>query len=104
MGVDGVVTVSGNVVHGNSASKAVSGWRPLAMTCRRCSATLDATLQRLNKALFVESNPIPVKWAVSQMGLMESHIRLPLTPYDDQYHDEMRAAMREAGVTVEGSA
>ena len=59
------------------------------------------TLQALNRMLFVESNPIPVKWAVGQMGLMEDHIRLPLTPFPAQFHDEMRAAMREAGVALE---
>ena len=62
---------------------------------------LDEQLQPLNKALFVESNPIPVKWAVSQLGLMEPHIRLPLTPYSSQHHETMRAAMLTAGVASE---
>jgi 4-hydroxy-tetrahydrodipicolinate synthase len=62
---------------------------------------LDETLQPLNKALFSESNPIPVKWAVSRMGLMASHIRLPLTPYSEQHHEGMLSAMRTAGVDVE---
>jgi 4-hydroxy-tetrahydrodipicolinate synthase len=52
----------------------------------------------LNAALFAESNPIPVKWAVAEMGLIEPHIRLPLTDYDRQYHAPMRAAMVGAGV------
>jgi len=62
---------------------------------------LDDSLQPLNKALFVESNPIPVKWAVSQMGLIEPNIRLPLTPYSEKYHEDMRSAMRLAGVDLE---
>ena len=62
---------------------------------------LDDTLQPLNKALFIESNPIPVKWAVSQMGLMSPHIRLPLTDYSEQYHDDMLAALATAGVQLE---
>ena len=97
-GGHGVVTVSGNVAP-----------RQVAELCRLSSEgatdeadALDASLQRLNNALFVESNPIPVKWAVSQLGLMEANIRLPLTPYDERHHEEMRAAMRDAGVVPEG--
>ena len=99
-GGHGVVTVSGNVVP-----------RQMAELCRLASAgqadaarVIDETLQPLNKMLFVESNPIPVKWAVSELGMMEPHIRLPLTPFSVQHHDEMRAAMRTAGVALEGSA
>jgi 4-hydroxy-tetrahydrodipicolinate synthase len=51
--------------------------------------------------LFIESNPIPVKWAMSEMGLMEAHIRLPLTAYSAEYHEDMRAAMWTAGVELE---
>ena len=99
-GGHGVVTVSGNV-----APEQVSRLCKLALAGQRQeAAALDETLQPLNKALFVESNPIPVKWAVSEMGLMEPHIRLPLTPYSEQFHDQMRSAMRVAGVTPEGSA
>jgi len=96
-GGDGVVTVSGNV-----APAQVARLCKLAREGDSAQAkALDDSLQPLNKALFVESNPIPVKWAVSEMGLMEPHIRLPLTPYSEQYHDDMRAAMRFAGVDVE---
>ena len=65
--------------------------------------SLDETLQPLNKMLFIESNPIPVKWAVSEMGLMEPHIRLPLTPFSAEHHDNMRSAMRVAGVDLESN-
>ena len=65
---------------------------------------LDDSLQPLNKALFIESNPIPVKWAVSEMGLMEPHLRLPLTPYSNRYHEDMRSAMRTIGVDLEENA
>ena len=96
-GGHGVVTVSGNVV----AAKVATICR-LALEGRIDEArAVDGTLQALNRMLFIESNPIPVKWAVSQMGLMEPHIRLPLTSFSAQYHDEMRAAMREAGVAWE---
>ena len=93
----GVVTVSGNV-----APAQVAKLCRLAADGRADEAkALDQQLQPLNRALFLESNPIPVKWAVSEMGLMESHIRLPLTPYSERHHDEMRAAMRTAGVAAE---
>lgn len=59
---------------------------------------IDATLLPLHKALFVEANPIPVKWAVAQLGLIEAGIRLPLTPLSDQYHDVVRHAMAAAQV------
>lgn len=96
-GGHGVVTVSGNIVPSQVARLC-----KLAREGNSAEAlALDDSLQPLNKALFVESNPIPVKWAVSEMGLMEHHIRLPLTPYSEQYHDGMRAAMRLAGVDVE---
>ena len=98
-GGHGVITVSGNVVP-----------RQVATLCKLAregkaeeAKALDATLQPLNKLLFVESNPIPVKWAVSEMGLISPHIRLPLTPYSEQYHENMRSAMRTAGVDAEVS-
>lgn len=93
-GGHGVVTVSGNVAPGAMAELC-----RLAMGgASKAAKEIDDSLQPLNKALFVESNPIPVKWAVADMGLIEPHIRLPLTPYSDRYHGEMRAAMEIAGV------
>jgi 4-hydroxy-tetrahydrodipicolinate synthase len=99
-GGQGVVTVSGNV-----APRQVSELCKLALAGKYDEAKkIDDMLQPLNKALFIESNPIPVKWAVSEMGLMAPDIRLPLTPYSAQYYDDMRAAMRRAGVTMEKRA
>lgn len=96
-GGHGVVTVSGNVV-----PEQVARLCRLALAGRTSEAiALDGSLQSLNKALFVESNPIPVKWAVSQMGMMAANIRLPLTPFSAQYHEQMQAAMRRAGVALE---
>jgi 4-hydroxy-tetrahydrodipicolinate synthase len=54
-------------------------------------------LEHLNKALFLESNPIPVKWALQAMGLIPSGIRLPLTPLSEQYHRQVRDALQAAG-------
>ena len=95
-GGDGVVTVSGNV-----APRQMANMCQLALDGKSAEAkAIDDTLQPLNKMLFVESNPIPVKWAVAEMGLMDGYIRLPLTPFSAQYHEEMRAAMRTAGVDL----
>ena len=74
-----------------------------------CSAALAGDLLKaraanfkllgLHTKLFVEANPIPVKWAVAQMGLIGMGIRLPLTPLSQQYHEVVREAMRQAEVT-----
>ena len=99
-GGHGVITVSGNV-----APRQVATLCELAAAGKADEAkALDDSLQPLNKALFIESNPIPVKWAVGEMGLMESHIRLPLTPHLNRYHEDMRSAMRTAGVDLEENA
>jgi 4-hydroxy-tetrahydrodipicolinate synthase len=57
-------------------------------------------LQGLHRTLFVESNPIPVKWAVQQMGLIGPGIRLPLIPLAPQHHAAVSSAMTAAGVQV----
>ena len=95
-GGHGVVTVSGNVAPAQVAKLC----RLAASGETDAASALDDTLQPLNKALFVESNPIPVKWAVAEMGLMAPHIRLPLTPFSAQYHEQMRSAMRAAGIAL----
>jgi 4-hydroxy-tetrahydrodipicolinate synthase len=52
----------------------------------------------LHAKLFVEPNPVPVKWAMAEMGLMPAGLRLPLAPLAAEYHDTVRGALREAGV------
>ena len=52
----------------------------------------------LHLKLFVEPNPVPVKWAMNQMGLIPSGIRLPLVPLAAECHESVRAALRESGV------
>ena len=59
---------------------------------------LDGQLRNLHAAMFVQSNPIPAKWAVCQQGLIGGGIRLPLVVLDDEYHGTVRAAMNTAGV------
>ncbi len=79
-----------------------------ALMSEMCDAALDGDADRarqlnerladLHTALFLESNPIPVKWAVQQLGLIGGHLRLPLTPLSERYHEPVRAAMRAAAV------
>ena len=73
-----------------------------------CQAALagDETLAReinlklvaLHQFLFVESNPIPVKWALNEMRLISSGIRLPMTVLSENYHQSVRDALNTAGV------
>lgn len=73
-----------------------------------CMAALGADVQRvrqlngllseLNKVLFVESNPIPVKWAVSEMGLSNLGYRLPLTTLDERFHEVVRGSLKDVGL------
>ena len=62
---------------------------------------LNNRLLPLHRNLFLEANPIPVKWAVQQMGLIKGGIRLPLTPLSSSCHEAVREAMRHAGVRSE---
>ena len=59
---------------------------------------LNFRLQGLHRQLFCEANPIPVKWACQQLGLIEGGIRLPLTPLSPECHERVRSAMRQAGL------
>ena len=59
---------------------------------------LNFRLSALSRQLFCEANPIPVKWACQQMGLMEGGIRLPLTPLSPECHERVRSALRQAGL------
>ena len=62
---------------------------------------INHRLLPLHRNLFLEANPIPVKWAVQQMGLIKGGIRLPLTPLSAGCHEPVREAMRHAGIRVE---
>ena len=94
LGGNGTITVSGNVaprlVHEMIAA-AINGDRETA-------TSIDANLSGLHTQLFIQSNPIPVKWAVAEMGLMTKGIRLPLTWLTEDCFDEVRTAMHQAHV------
>jgi 4-hydroxy-tetrahydrodipicolinate synthase len=93
LGGDGVISVTANVaprlMHDMCAA-ALSGDAARAVE-------LNNRLLGLHRHLFCEANPIPVKWAVQQLGLMAGGIRLPLTPLSVQYHELVREAMQQAG-------
>ncbi|MFV0476453.1 MAG: 4-hydroxy-tetrahydrodipicolinate synthase [Parahaliea sp.] len=91
--------------HGNISVTANVAPYLMAQLCRLALAgdqpgatELDEKLAALNSALFVEANPIPVKWALQQQGLIGSGIRLPLTELDRIYHARVLAALEAAGV------
>jgi 4-hydroxy-tetrahydrodipicolinate synthase len=65
---------------------------------RDAAAAANRPLEELHRILFVESNPIPVKWALHEMGMVPPGIRLPLTPLAEQYREPLRAALRQAGI------
>ncbi|HLB42633.1 MAG TPA: 4-hydroxy-tetrahydrodipicolinate synthase [Gammaproteobacteria bacterium] len=94
LGAHGVISVTANVA-------------PLKMR-KLCDAALGShvalakkindELMLLHKNLFLESNPIPVKWALYTMGKIPAGIRMPLLPLDNRYHQEVKKAMQQAGI------
>lgn len=94
LGGHGVISVTANV-----APRLMHDMCEAAFQGRLEEArAINARLFPLHDKLFVEANPIPVKWCVAQMGLIRPGIRLPLTPLSPAHHDALRAAMRSAGV------
>jgi 4-hydroxy-tetrahydrodipicolinate synthase len=99
-GARGVISVTANVAP-----------RRMHEACKAALAgdlsaarTIDASLQGLHKDLFVEANPIPVKWAVARMGLMGNAIRPPLVELSPSHQESVLRAMRAAGVSLEDQA
>ncbi len=93
-GAKGVISVTANV-----APRAMHDMCTAALDGERAETErVNARLASLHRALFLESNPIPVKWAVAQLGLISPGIRLPLTPLSEHLRSDVRQAMQEAGV------
>lgn len=92
-GGHGVITVTGNV--------APKLFHDMCMACldgdRTKAEKINSKLERLNKDLFIESNPIPVKWCLTEMKLFPTGVRLPMTQLAQKYHDTLRDALRIAG-------
>ena len=92
IGAKGNISVTANVaprMMSDLCAAAISGDREKA-------EQINAIVSDLHDNLFLEANPIPVKWALQQMGLMEGGIRLPLTPFSEQFHAPLRAALKRA--------
>jgi 4-hydroxy-tetrahydrodipicolinate synthase len=94
MGGHGVISVTANVAP-----------KEMAQMCRaaldndfRSAVAINRRLLPLHGKLFVEANPIPLKWAMTRMGLIEGGIRLPLTPLSQAHHDTVLAALEASGV------
>lgn len=93
-GGKGVISVTANV-----APKAMKEMCQAALARDfELAGTLNNRLMPLHKALFLEPNPIPVKWAVAQLGWAPATIRLPLIPLSEKYYEAVRDAMKTGGV------
>jgi 4-hydroxy-tetrahydrodipicolinate synthase len=93
-GGDGVISVTANAAPRAMHDMCSYAGKGDAEQARAINARLD----KLHAKLFVESNPIPIKWAVHRLGLIEAGIRLPLTWLSREYEAEVEQALREAGV------
>lgn len=94
LGGNGTITVTGNV-----APRLVHEMIKAAMAGdKETSLAIDEKLQALHKMLFIQSNPIPVKWALAEMGLIDKGIRLPLTWLTEECFEPVHQAMRQAEV------
>jgi 4-hydroxy-tetrahydrodipicolinate synthase len=91
---------AGNIsVTANVAPRAMHELCEAAMSGQIARAVeINNRVLSLHSKLFIEPNPVPVKWALTEMGKMPSGLRLPLAPLSAQYHDTVRAALRESGV------
>ena len=94
LGAKGDISVTANVAPAamhEMCTAALAGDRDKA-------APINSRLDALHRDLFVEANPIPVKWALYEMGLIPPGIRLPMTFLSSQYHDTVRKALQVAGI------
>ena len=98
LGGQGVISVTANVaprlMHEMCAAALVGDVKK--------ARDINLRLLGLHQKLFVEANPIPVKWALAQMGRIEPGLRLPLTPLAERFHDTVRGALAEAGIAIPG--
>lgn len=94
MGGDGNISVTANAAPGEMARLCQLGLDGNIEAAR----ALQEQLMPLHTNLFIEANPIPVKWAMHEMGMIDSGIRLPLTPLSEQYHGVVRSALKLSGI------
>jgi len=96
MGGHGVISVTANVAPKLMAQMCAAAMKGDVVTARE----RNNRMLGLHRRLFIESNPIPTKWALADMGMIKNELRLPLVPLSPQYHEAVRAALREAGCLV----
>jgi 4-hydroxy-tetrahydrodipicolinate synthase len=98
MGGHGVISVTANVapklMHQMCAAALVGDVKK--------ARELNFKLFPLHQKLFVEANPIPVKWALAEMGMIEHGMRLPMSPLSEKLHQTVREALHEAGIALPG--
>lgn len=98
MGGHGVISVTANVapklMHQMCAAALVGDVKK--------ARALNLKLLALHQRLFVEANPIPVKWALAEMGMIEYGLRLPMSPLSERYHQMLREALHEADIALPG--
>lgn len=93
-GADGTISVTANV-----APQLMSQMCAHALAGNEAAAkAVDKKLELLHRDLFLQANPVPVKWALQAMGRIGSGIRLPLVELDEQYHVKVCEALAQAGI------
>ena len=92
-GARGVISVTANVAPDAMAQMVAAAAKGDAAEARR----LDAGIAALHETLFLETNPIPAKWALARMGLMGPGLRLPLTELAEPYRAQLERSLRQAG-------
>jgi len=93
LGGKGVISVTANVAPGLMHEMCVAAMSGDLARARE----INFRLLGLHQKLFLEPNPIPVKWAMAEMGRIQPGIRLPLVPLSPVHHDALRGVMKEAG-------
>lgn len=96
-GANGVISVTNNVAPRLMHEMCVAALNENRLVAEEINTRLEA----LHNKLFVESNPIPVKWILQEQGLIGNGIRLPLTPLSESFHAELREALAQAEKYVE---
>lgn len=93
-GGDGIVSVTANIAPEKMARMCAAALQGDKITAEK----INAELMLLHKLLFVETNPVPTKWALHTLGKIQNGIRMPLLPLDSKYQHDVKEAMKNAGV------
>ena len=96
LGGHGTISVTANVAARGMHEMSMAGMAGAVRKARE----INFRLLGLHRQLFVEANPIPVKWALARMGLMSDTLRLPLTVLSAEFHERLRNALGEAGIQI----